>query len=329
MERKVNLDILENLIAQSGLPVYRIAEDSGIGGSTLNKILRHNYPPSVDAMWALADYFAVPLDFLVGRLSKEETEKIQENFQENWKLLQRSTYERQIVHKKAAYLQPIPPGYEAPWPYNLLDDIFDQPFTWVLTNDQEAGVNAAIERLSQREQQVLGAIYRDGQTLSQIGLIYRVTPERIRQIHKKAIRKLRAPVNRQLIEDGLEGSKTIREERTYISNRKRELIKERIELKKAEENGQPFNSDPFAQPFEEVIEPSIRVFNCLKRAHINTIYEIIESFKTGDIWKIRNLGRKSIEELMTSLGKFGIRFTYNNDNTWNVECDLKEEQSNA
>lgn len=318
MERKVNLDILNDLIKQSGMPIEKIAKESGIGESTLYKILKHNYNPSVDGMWALADYFAVPLDYLVGRLSKEDAEKVKESYKENWRVLQKATYEYAFLSKKGSGRKPIPKGYEAPWPYNLLDDIYDEAFTWILTEDQENGVNAALERLNQREREVIRAIYFDGMTLSKIGSIYQVTLERIRQIHKKAIRKLRAPSNKQLIEDGLNGSKLINEERAYISNRKMELIKERLELKVMEEIDAISDSDPFAVPFEEIFEPSVRVFNCLKRSHIDTIYEIIEAFKTGDILKVRNLGHKSIAEIIESLGKFGVNFTSKDDGTWDV-----------
>ena len=99
-----------------------------------------------------------------------------------------------------------------------------------------------------------------------------------------------------------------------------ELIEsvKRLELKVMEEIDAISDSDPFAVPFEEIFEPSVRVFNCLKRSHIDTIYEIIEAFKTGDILKVRNLGHKSIAEIIESLGKFGVNFTSKDDGTWDV-----------
>ena len=57
-------------------------------------------------------------------------------------------------------------------------------------------------------------------------------------------------------------------------------------------------------PIEE-LDLSVRSYNCLKRAGINTIYELIQ--KTAeDMLKIRNLGKKSLEEVETKLGAFDL-----------------------
>lgn len=50
-----------------------------------------------------------------------------------------------------------------------------------------------LEKLTTREQSVLWCIYWADYTLEEVGLSYRVTKERIRQIQKKALRKLQKP----------------------------------------------------------------------------------------------------------------------------------------
>ena len=47
----------------------------------------------------------------------------------------------------------------------------------------------------------------------------------------------------------------------------------------------------------EELDLSVRSFNCLKRAGINTVDDLIR--KTEDeMMKVRNLGRKSLEEVI-------------------------------
>ncbi len=55
----------------------------------------------------------------------------------------------------------------------------------------------------------------------------------------------------------------------------------------------------------EELDLSVRSFNCLKRANINTVQDLIE--KTEDeMMKVRNLGRKSLEEVMNKLAMMGL-----------------------
>ena len=55
----------------------------------------------------------------------------------------------------------------------------------------------------------------------------------------------------------------------------------------------------------EELDLSVRSFNCLKRANINTVEDLIS--KTGeDMMKVRNLGRKSLEEVQNKLAMMGL-----------------------
>ena len=53
-------------------------------------------------------------------------------------------------------------------------------------------LRAAIGRLTEREQTVLGLYYFEGMTLAQVGDVLGVTESRICQIHTKAVMSLRA-----------------------------------------------------------------------------------------------------------------------------------------
>jgi DNA-directed RNA polymerase subunit alpha len=57
----------------------------------------------------------------------------------------------------------------------------------------------------------------------------------------------------------------------------------------------------------EELELSVRSYNCLKRAGISTVGELCN--KTSDeMMKVRNLGRKSLDEVIEKLNEMGLHF---------------------
>jgi DNA-directed RNA polymerase subunit alpha len=55
----------------------------------------------------------------------------------------------------------------------------------------------------------------------------------------------------------------------------------------------------------EELELSVRSFNCLKRASINTVEELTHKTE-DDMMKVRNLGKKSLEEVKLKLEELGL-----------------------
>ena len=55
----------------------------------------------------------------------------------------------------------------------------------------------------------------------------------------------------------------------------------------------------------EELDLSVRSFNCLKRANINTVEDLI-SKPEDEMMKVRNLGRKSLEEVINKLAMMGL-----------------------
>ena len=53
------------------------------------------------------------------------------------------------------------------------------------------------------------------------------------------------------------------------------------------------------------LELSVRSYNCLKRANINTVEELTNK-TSDDMMKVRNLGRKSLEEVLAKLKELGL-----------------------
>ena len=55
----------------------------------------------------------------------------------------------------------------------------------------------------------------------------------------------------------------------------------------------------------EELDLSVRSYNCLKRAGINTVEELANKSE-DDMMKVRNLGKKSLEEVIQKLEELGL-----------------------
>jgi len=60
------------------------------------------------------------------------------------------------------------------------------------------------------------------------------------------------------------------------------------------------------------LELSVRSYNCLKRAGINTVQELCNR-NSEDMMKVRNLGRKSLEEVLSKLKELGLSLNSSED----------------
>ena len=61
------------------------------------------------------------------------------------------------------------------------------------------------------------------------------------------------------------------------------------------------------------LELSVRSYNCLKRAGINTVEELVNK-TSDDMMKVRNLGRKSLEEVLAKLKELGLGLKPSDEN---------------
>lgn len=55
----------------------------------------------------------------------------------------------------------------------------------------------------------------------------------------------------------------------------------------------------------EELDLSVRAFNCLKRAGVNTVSDLINKSQ-DEMMKVRNLGKKSLEEVLAKLDSLGF-----------------------
>ena len=71
------------------------------------------------------------------------------------------------------------------------------------------------------------------------------------------------------------------------------------------------NDKVLSQSIDE-LELSVRSYNCLKRANINTVEDLI-SKTSSDMMKVRNLGKKSLDEVLKKLEDMGLSLKNDSD----------------
>lgn len=216
------------------------------------------------------------------------------------------------------------------WPRNLVDAVLgrtdetelDGPDAVQYIGDEGTlAVAMALARLTQRERNVLQHRFVEHESLHETGKHFGVTQERIRQIEAKALRKLRRPVCQDVLKKGVyqwmmeaahEMAEQIAEERAramfvdwqrqYLDDWKAMTDNSRMVEEAVAEQEDGINSKTI-----EELDLSVRSFNCLKRKGLNTVGQIREAAK-DPVWyrKVRNLGRKSYEEICRKMWDLGI-----------------------
>lgn len=345
-EYKWDPSYFRDLVSASGMSLESVADGCGINKQSIFNYARLDRNPGLENLVKIADFFGVPLDYLVGRCDKETAESILHDYASHFMEMRRAPYEAYLIGRRHINRNEMKYGrYEAPWPYDLLDDIVapyvnnphreeDEFWTDVLNEEQEAGLRMVIDSLSEREREFVFLYYRDGMSLDAIGKERGITRERVRQIVAKAVRKMRHPSRRRLIECGphfvAEESEYKRrredlDRKTAILDEEEEKLVER--LKKVSEarlclqanglwyqgltadapapNAEPASKYSLYRPITtmplEAMDLSVRSYNCLKRKELHTLGLVMEVARTGGLVNVRNLGRKSLTEILNRI----------------------------
>lgn len=205
------------------------------------------------------------------------------------------------------------------WPYNLIEAIAirsEEPLE-NLNDEGEMALAMCVCHLTEREKKVLMCRYYEQKSLAETGKVFGVTQERIRQVEAKAIRKLRNPNDAggfilrhgvkayidKLVETRVRVALEKRAEELENAYKKKML---ELELGKEEAEKIDIGSKILAMTIEE-LDLSVRAYNCVKRSMCDTVEDLIRRFPTyEDAMNIRNLGRKSLEEISDRLKSLGI-----------------------
>lgn len=209
------------------------------------------------------------------------------------------------------------------YPQNLVAEVFgygedaEPDAMGIAATLGEAGTVACAmlaARLTAREQDMVTARFRDGLTLEEIGVAHGIAGERTRQVIAKAMRKMRRPEARDILRMGVYSWMTDRirkaaDDRAQVlfQNYKNEFTVEWERTHAGEIEADSKRTMVAAYTVEE-LDLSVRAYNCLKRASLNTVGDIIRAAADDPEWwrKVRNLGSKSYREIAGKLDEFGV-----------------------
>lgn len=209
------------------------------------------------------------------------------------------------------------------WRIDQLSNEQYESFVGISDEDIESVKLSLCDRLKEREYAVICRRFgldSDGdRDLESIARHLQTTRERVRQIEVKALRKLRSRNTLPAIfEAPIELNDTIRNLKSELDElhqdpifeRERELLMKLERMKKLPlrysdaAGGQLDLSELLDSTPIEKLDLSVRAYNCLKHAEIDTISDILCYPK--DAWcKVRNLGRKGMAEVVNKMHSVG------------------------
>ena len=193
------------------------------------------------------------------------------------------------------------------YPFNIATAVFGGEEE--AQNTYIQGIYNALATLTEREQSVLMCRFQQKMTLEQCGKEYGITRERIRQIEAKALRKLRHPTKAVMMQ-AVPKTEMQRQAGEYVKlQRENEWLKKALEtlMEKMGVECRVVSADMerAEMPIEE-LDLSVRSYNCLHRAGVYNLQDLAE-MDEKKLMKVRNLGRKSFEEIKAKLAERGIK----------------------
>lgn len=176
-------------------------------------------------------------------------------------------------------------------------------------------VDKAMSTLSDRDEKVIRYYYglnsdMYAHTLEETGAEFGVTRERIRQILSKVSRQLKNPARFQYIKFAMSSNNVFQilfDACTKINalEERCNVLQERIKILTKGNDAESEIIDKM--PIEE-LDLSVRSYNCLRRAGIHTVGDLINMDST-ELMSVRNLSKKCYEEIAKIMNsKFGTNF---------------------
>ncbi len=303
METRWLSERLTALIGRAGITQPQAAKATGISAAAIHAYCRNWTRPSLSSIITFADFFAVPLDFFFDRCDEEQAREILRDYAAHFMELRRAAYEDYL----SAGRKPLSAGlcgkYESPWPYNLVDAIIGEPADWIMTDDHMAALDFALNGLTDRERGAVLLYYQRGEKLDDVAKELGRTRERARQVIHSALKKMRHPSRIRALRVGLktaQGTETAEARVRELETQIRRLESELSERSAAYEALVPDESFLLSTPVTD-LGLSVRSTNCLWRAGYDTLGKILDAAENGKLKTVRNLGRKSMEEVLDTL----------------------------
>lgn len=313
---------VHELMKQAGITIDTVVNATEISRPSLVNLLHGKSIPLASSVLKLADFFAVPTDYLFGRMDEETSRQVLEDYSHRFMDIRRLSYEAYVTAKHHVELPLYPGEYESPWPYNLYEAVVEEPAEHILTKEHMDGMELAFDILTEREHSMLLRHFKDAFSMADIAKEHDLTTERVRQIVARALRKLRSPSIKSLIEFGYdpevdEKENELMQRRADLEwelgnlssdlmklSEKRKLVEhlygklEELDKWDAEKNEllgkekMPINDIPI-----EDMDLSVRSYNVLVRNGLDTARQIIAADHDGTLMKLRGIGPGSYREI--------------------------------
>ena len=177
-----------------------------------------------------------------------------------------------------------------------------------LTSDVLAGVQYALSTLSEEEQTILRRRFIAQASRPDIASCFALTPERIRQIERKAIFKLREPCRWNYISLGVAGYCKARATAEFNKGYSKGYTDGYRHGKTDAENNVTYSYGPeelLAKPIQH-LNLSTRSQQCMFALHCETVGDVVR-LTEEQIMRTRNLGKKSADEIARKLNAAGAK----------------------
>lgn len=239
---------------------------------------------------------------------------------------------------------------------NETKKIFES-FTYCSIAEMKSKINQILGTLTEREEKVICLRYglhdNKWKSLAEIGTILNLHPERIRQIETRALRKLRNPfrlkilyitntvldhkslsreTRARLYRDGMDSEIKVREyfeqNHSHLRINNYDLYEElkdfldQLSIDRQIHNNKFECTDALNMSLEE-LNLSVRAYNCLRRSGIKTVNELTNK-TIEDMYKVRNLGYRSLEEIINKLKSLGLSLSKEPDDIPQEKTKVQE-----
>lgn len=197
------------------------------------------------------------------------------------------------------------------YPENLLKVLDITPentktFYNVVLRQFESNFDKVSIILSEREKRVLNARFKEFKTLEKIGAELDVTRERVRQIELRAIKKLKNQKEQFLQDENIYQLVRQQEYENIVKQLTYEAALEVIKNYELahKEQAETIKKEKYKDESIENLDLSVRSYNALMRANLTTIGKVKDAIDDGKLFRVRNLGRKSYNEIQSRVADY-------------------------
>ena len=197
------------------------------------------------------------------------------------------------------------------YPENLLKVLDITPentktFYNVVLRQFESNFDKVSIILSERENRVLNARFKEFKTLEKIGNELDITRERVRQIELRAIKKLKNQKEQFLQDENIYQLVRQQEYENIVKQLTYEAALEVIKNYELthKEQAEEIKKEKYKDEDIENLDLSVRSYHALMRANLTTIGKVKDAIEDDTLFRVRNLGRKSYNEIKNRVADY-------------------------